>query len=205
MSHFSVREFVGMIWIFYGESPSDFSLPILEDIDALFDGHYAQTERTWQSHITYCIENQLDYTHLPDVHHNTIGRNFKLPKNPIFNLDEKFISIHLDKEEPALNFYFPNTWILNVAKKMKLMVFFAPINEKETILYLRTYNPILKIPVIRTLLSPLFNILNAIILKQDKRVVQSQGSGVSCAVQDDRLMKHDKAIAFFRKIWRDNS
>lgn len=197
-----IKECMGMIWLCYGNATQQEIPAALQALDKKFHSRYAQTQRTWPSHITYCIENQLDYTHLPDVHHNTIGRGFKIPEDPRFELSDDKISIYLNKPTSALDFYFPNTWVLNVAAKMKLMVFFSPINAQKTKLYLRTYNPVLSIFVLRQLLTPLFNLINVVILKQDKRVVSSQGSGISALAKDDLLMKHDKAIKYFREVWQ---
>lgn len=199
---YAVQESMGMLWLNYGNESQDSIPEELLALDKNFNSRYAQTARVWQSNITYCIENQLDYTHLPDVHHNTIGRGFKIPEDPKFELGNDKISIYLKKNTSTIDFYFPNTWVLNVAAKMKLVVFFAPINERKTKLYLRTYNPVLKLPILRLLLAPLFNALNLIILKQDQRVVSSQGAGQSTQAKDDLLMKHDKAISYFRERWR---
>jgi phenylpropionate dioxygenase-like ring-hydroxylating dioxygenase large terminal subunit len=201
-AHFSTQEAMGMIWLYYGETAQgELPSPLLE-LDKQFQQRYAQTDKKWHSHISYCIENQLDYTHLPDVHHNTIGRRFNMPKQPKFELDKARISIYLDKPTPAIDFYFPSTWVLNISEKMKLIIFFAPINPKQTHLYLRTYNRVLSVPLLGKLLSPLFNLVNKIILRQDQRIVHSQGQGMSYEAVGDRLMTHDKAIKYFRQQWQ---
>lgn len=205
VDNFPVQEKMGMIWLGFGETQTAELPKALLEIDDSFRHRYAQTEKLWQSHISYCIENQLDYTHLPDVHHNTIGRNFRLPQQPKFELSEKQISIYLDKPTATLDFYFPNTWVLNVSKKMKLLVFFAPVTHQQTQLYLRSYSPILSLAILGKLLAPIFNMMNKVILRQDERVVSSQGRGLSYKATTDRLMKHDKAITYFREIWRKNA
>ena len=201
---FNVIESMGMIWLYYGESSNVFDLKRLSDIHNNTSMGYCETSRIWNSHITYCIENQLDYTHLPEVHHNTIGRGFKYPEDPTFDLLEKQITISFDKEKTALEFFFPNTWLLNIGMKMKLIIYFSPIDDARTQLYLRTYNTMLKYKPIRSLLSFIFNKSNLVILKQDQRVVQSQGLGPSYLAENDLLMKNDKAIKYFRQYWCDH-
>jgi renierapurpurin 18,18'-hydroxylase len=202
---FSLKEFSGMIWLYHGNNPVEFKCEKLSAIHQQFPKSYCQTARQWHSHITYCMENQLDYTHLATVHHNTIGRGFKYPKNPAFELTEEHITISLDQNKGnALDMIFPNCWILNVGKKMRLVVYFSPINNKETLLYLRTYSNMLKLKLIRYLLAPIFNKINLVVLKQDQRVVESQGSGTSYLATDDALMRNDMAIKHFRKVWSKN-
>ena len=81
------------------------------------------------SPMSYCIENQLDYTHLKFVHHNTIGRHFKMPQNPKAVCTEQEIKIYFgEKDTPAMSFFFPNTWVLNISPKMQLVLYFAPLS-----------------------------------------------------------------------------
>ena len=198
---FPVIESIGMIWIYYGKSEQAFNNTELLQLHTQFKGLYSETYRLWQSHITYCIENQLDYTHLRYVHHNTIGRGFKLPQAPESICNNKRISIYLKKDKLALDFFFPNTWILHISQKMKLMVFFVPVNEHKTLLYLRTYRTFLNVQPIKYLLDKVMNIVNLMILKQDYKVVYSQGDEPSYIAKVDKLMSHDKAIRFFREQW----
>lgn len=109
-----------MIWVYYGNQDE---VPLLIDsimsVDKDFRGSYSFTSKVWSSHITRCIENQLDYTHLPYVHHNTIGRNFTVPQNPKFikNCDG-IKSFHQDgMDQPSSEYVFPNAWILHISNK----------------------------------------------------------------------------------------
>lgn len=201
LKRYSVKESMGMIWILYGSDSKEFNFPELRDLHEIFQSSYCETSKVWNSHITYCVENQLDYTHLPSVHKNTIGRGFKFPQDPTFTLDECKITIGFNDKQPMVDFYFPNIWVLHVSKNMKLLVYFVPINEVQTMLYLRSYNSLLRFNLTNFLLSPIFNKLNKIILKQDQRVVCSQGSLPSYLAVDDVLMKNDRAIKYFRKLW----
>lgn len=199
---FKIKEAMGMIWLAYQCPSAEFNYDTLNNIHQLFSNGYSESSHIWHSHITYCIENQLDFTHLPNVHKNTIGRSFQYPKEPHFNLNADQISISLDgKQTAALTYFFPNTWILNISQSMKLLVYFAPINQTKTKLYLRSYHKSLKFKPSKKLLSIVFNKINSLILKQDETVVRSQGLLPSYLAKNDTLMKNDQAIKYFRTYW----
>jgi len=214
---FKSYEILDMIWIYIGPNNKniekfdcpefdypEFDYPELAEIHKNFRA-YSQTEKIWDSHITYCIENQLDYTHLQFVHKNTIGRGYKIPKEPKIIKDSRSISIYFDQEiKPRIQFFFPNTWVLNISEKMNLVLYFSPINSNQTQLYLRTYREFLIYPEIKKLVDVVMNFMNQVILKQDQKVVASQGRGLSYQAQKDNLMFHDQAIAAFRNHWKNN-
>lgn len=196
---FSAYEAFGMIWIYFGKNCTLFSYPELAKLDQRF-ATKSRLERVWHSPVSYCIENQLDYTHLKFVHHNTLGRNFNMPLAPEVVCDERTINIFLSNpENPAISFFFPNTWVLHVSANMHLVLYFAPINEAQTQLYLHAYRNFLTQPIIKQLTNFVLHFSNLIILKQDEKVVASQGSDASYLAEDDLLMKHDKAIRYFRE------
>lgn len=198
---------IAMVWVYFGEVSEPIKIDVLRAIESEFKANYSFTNRVWSSHITRCIENQLDYTHLPIVHHNTIGRNFKMPINPKFiKTPDGIKSFHRDKlEEPSSEYIFPNTWILNVSNKMKLIVYFVPITENKTKFYLFTYRKFLTYKLLKPLIDLLFNYTNQVILKQDQKVVESQGCLPSYLASTEVLMRHDVAIRMFRELWQNKS
>lgn len=199
---FAVKEAFDMIWIYWGDGATPFEYRELLEIHTHFKT-YSRVQKIWQSHITYCIENQLDYTHLRFVHKTTIGRNFKMPEHPSVIATQQKITTYFDQEEPAMTFLFNNAWILNISAQMKLVLYFCPIDETHTQLYLHSYRQFLSLPIIKSIIDPLINLSNRIILKQDQSVVASQGLLPSYRAEADTLMRHDQAIREFRKIWRD--
>lgn len=199
---YPVKEDFGMIWIYWGNEAADFNPTHFEKIHHDFKGHYSQTSKRWHSHISYCIENQLDYTHLPLVHHNTIGRHFNLPKNPSIECTAERIATYFDGERLVAELLLPNIWILHAGKKIKIMLFFAPINEHETLLYLRTYRSFVTFQPLKPLVDWLMNLANKAILKQDQKVVASQGKEPSYMASEDNLFVHDKAIKHFRGLFQ---
>jgi phenylpropionate dioxygenase-like ring-hydroxylating dioxygenase large terminal subunit len=203
-SAFEVKEAFDMIWIYWGDGPATvFTYPELAELHHQFKT-YSMTQKTWQSHMTYCIENQLDYTHLAFVHHNTIGRNFKMPDSPRVVADARMIQIYFDQQStPALTFFFNNTWVLNIGSQMKVLLYFCPVDAGQTQLYLRTYRQFLSHKMVKKIADFFINLSNRIILKQDQVVVASQGILPSYLAQEDGLMRHDQAIREFRRLWEE--
>ena len=196
-----VYEAAGMIWLAYGECVGEFNCQNFLALDKKFYGIYSQFASTWNSHISYCIENQLDFSHLPTVHKNTIGRHFKYPQQPQFVLEEDHFAISLQDGRPTLEFYFSNIWILHISENMKAVLFFVPLDAKHTKIYVRTYNKYLQLSITRPLLKFILNKSNAVILNQDRHVVESQGEMPSVLATNDVLMKNDHAIKHFRELW----
>lgn len=203
LTRFIAHESCNMIWMYWGEHLELFDYSVVEETHQTFSGYYSSIDKIWHSHITYCIENQLDYTHLGFVHHNTIGRGFKMPLEPKENCNQTDITIYLNNPGvPALQYFFPNVWILYVSQRMKIILFFAPIDQHSTQLYLRTYRNFLKVPIINKMVDYIMNLSNRIILNQDEKVVASQGRLPSYYPDDDLLMRYDKAIRYFRDVWQ---
>ena len=200
---YATQQAFGMIWLYWGAEPSPFNFPLLQQIDTEFQGVYSQTQRVWRTHITRAIENQLDYTHLPFVHKNTIGRHYELPQHPRIETTATSIAVYLRETatQPSFTFLLPNVWNLHVSDQLQLIVYFVPIDANTTQFYLRTYRKFLTFPFWRKLFNPLFNAMNLIILNQDRRVVESQGNAPSYEAAKELLMRHDAAIKHFREMW----
>jgi phenylpropionate dioxygenase-like ring-hydroxylating dioxygenase large terminal subunit len=208
---YPVQVHIDMVWVYFGGSDSLEQLPtfVVDSLTTMhqkFKGKYSVFTKVWTSHITRCIENQLDYTHLPHVHKTTIGRGFKLPTDPQFIKDKLGVkSFQVNEVRDATTEYiFPNAWILNVSNKMKLLVYFVPITKHETKLYLLTYQGYVTANILKPLVDIAFNYSNRIILQQDQQVVQSQGTQSSLECKHELLMKHDTAIRLFRELWQEN-
>lgn len=196
-----------MVWIFWGDDyVSDLDIGILDQIHTDFNSKYSMFTKSWNANITRCIENQLDYTHLPNVHHNTIGKNFVIPENPFFEMKNNCIySSHSNKQNTTIAnsiFIFPNAWILNISSKFKLIVYFVPLDNHRTKLYLLSYRKFLNNRIIKKMIDIPVNFYNQIILKQDQKIVESQTMDFNSS--DELLMKHDGAIRLFRNLWHKN-
>lgn len=159
----------------------------------------------WPTHITRCVENQLDYAHLPFVHRTTIGRNVDVRGQRQIECQNNRISMfvsQLDASKPAIQFIFPNLWLLTISsEKFYQFISFVPMSESRTKLYLRAYQRIIPIPILAPLLTPLFNKSNSIILEQDRHVVLSQRPSVSTTAAGEKLFPSDRAVEHFRRLW----
>ncbi len=192
-----------MIWVMFGTHTSTHDISPLEDLFTKFKGQYSFFKKAWNSHITRCIENQLDYTHLPEVHKTTIGRNFVMPQNPRFEQTGNTIFTYQrdNINSPSSIYIFPNSWILNISDKMKIIAYFVPVSQNQTIIYIFTFRSFLTAKPIKPIIDFVMNVSNKIILKQDQKVVESQTSWNNM-LEDEVLMKHDKAIKLFRNMWK---
>lgn len=202
--NYAVREEHGFIWVWHeAEAGPIGDPPWFDNIDSKFC--YSQLTRTWPTHITRCIENQIDYTHLPFVHKQTIGRESNPQQKPVFTLDGERIRIQVNPSESESGFLelrLPNIWQLCISARLSLVIAFAPVDEQATTLYLRTYQKFLTAPVLREFAGWIMNFSNSVILNQDKAVVLSQWP--SNAVDGDvgeSLFPSDKAIEYFRRQW----
>lgn len=213
---YSVKEAHGIIYLWYGEkSPSD-ALPFFED-EIPSRMIFSELADEWDAFYSRCIENQLDVIHLPFVHHNTIGRGNKTVVNGpkvIFEDDVLLTSAQnsLDEgQQPLaaseckinktyLKFKFPNIWINHVSDKMKIFIFFAPVDHEKTILYIRFYSAVSKNIFGNYAMAFAGKYANKIIERQDKRVVVTQVPKKSELQCGENLFPGDSPIIQYRKI-----
>ncbi len=209
----------GFIWIFWGDAKEGLpEIPFFDNIDPKL--HYADIENHWNMHYTRCIENQLDVLHLPFVHRTSIGKGNKVLINgPNTIINDKgfhvFIKNELDEGQkplkPAempqplpgqqhLEFIFPNLWQNYLTEKLLIFISFTPIDEENTLLFLRMYQNITNIPLLVQLLDWIMMRYNLVILNQDKRVVLKQLPKKSDINMDERLLMADQPIIKYRQI-----
>lgn len=200
-----VMEKNGFVWLKHGRTGSD-SPPWFTELDSGLAVHESVHE--WPTHITRCVENQLDYAHLPFVHKTTIGRNVDVRGTRRIDCEEDRIAMYVsDANAPkaAIQFIFPNLWLLTISPgKFYQFISFVPMSDTKTRLYLRAYQRFLTAPLIVPLLTPLFNRSNSIILEQDRNVVLSQRPPVSTEATLEKLFPSDRAIDYFRQRWRSS-
>lgn len=72
--HFHVREINDIVYFWYGDGDPVDQPDYFEEV---IDMEYSGLVDHWNVHYSRIIENQLDVTHLPSVHHNAIGRGNK--------------------------------------------------------------------------------------------------------------------------------
>lgn len=179
---------------------------------------YLATRRgRWDAHYSRCIENQLDVVHLPFVHHNTIGRgNRTVVNGPKVELIEGGLITSADNDVDQgqvprtaaesqikgtyLEFLFPNIWMNHISDKPKVLIYFAPVDDENTILYVRFYSKVVGVGPVDALVAQLGRVGNGIIERQDKRVVVTQQPKASSFVSKENLVAGDGPIIQYRGI-----
>lgn len=198
------QESHGFIWLWHGpDQEATTTLPWFEDLD---DGlSWSQFKSEWPCHITRCIENQLDYAHLPYVHASTIGGGFDVTGHDgDFELDESAVKLCLGKD--YFKFKFPNIWSLQIVpKKFYQFIAFVPIDQDNTLLYVRAYQRFITVAGIRKVLGLILDLQSQKILRQDKSVVLSHPRHSSTLDTGEKLYPSDKGIVWFRKRWSESA
>ncbi len=216
---YTTKESNDFIWIFWGDKTDNLpELPFFKNIDQSFS--YITTVSPWPMHYTRCIENQLDVAHLPFVHSTTIGSgNDTVVNGPIIKIsgNELFVWPYNEKEKSQipldadklpvpdenrfhLEFKFPNIWQNWISKNLRVFISFTPVDEDNTILYLRSYQNFIRIPVLRQLFNFIMRIFDNIILMQDRKVVITQIPKKSELKMGEKLIKADGPIIKYREI-----
>ena len=182
---------------------------------------YSVIKDEWNNHYTRCIENQLDVVHLSFVHYNTIGKGNKTVVNgPLVEFEEDnilkfYVNNVTDNGQKALKlsemkkedfnyflyFYFPNSWQNYIFDKMRIFGVFAPVDDENTIVYIRFYQKIVNIPLIKSIMNFIGRKYSNVILKQDKNVVKTQPSTESyLGMKEEKLIPGDMPIIVYRRI-----
>jgi len=214
---FKTYEEYGLIWIWWGEDNKSTEKPFFFEDLAGFS--YSSFSDSWNVHYSRAIENQLDVVHLPFVHKTTIGRGNKtLVNGPVVISDKELITFYVKNtvddgttvpQKPDeiedyeklfhLQFHYPNIWQNFISPKIRTFAAFVPVDEENTIVIIRYYQKMFMIPLIRQFVNLIGIWASIIILRQDKRVVETQLPKRSMMRMDERLIMGDKPIVEYRK------
>lgn len=220
LKNYPTYENHGFIWIWWGDSaPEDFQPPtFFDNLDDSFV--YGSKPDHWKAHYSRAIENQLDVVHLPFVHHNTIGRgNNTVVDGPVVRWegDNKmyvYVFNRADNGTPPrkpnelspkdarsvhLELIFPNLWQNFISEDVRILAAFTPVDEENTILYLRFYQRFLQVPILGKLIAQLSMPSNVYIAHQDRRVVVTHQPKPSSMKLGEKLIQGDLPIIEYRK------
>ncbi len=218
---YPTQEEHGFIYLWWGNPRKEYPpLPWFENIDGQMV--YSTIKAHWANHYARAIENQLDVVHLPFVHYNTIGRgNNTLVNGPIakeveiaagsYRLD-LWVDNQSDQNQkplkqsemaeptrrPLIQFRYPNMWQNWLSNDFLVFLVFAPIDDQNTMMYLRQYHKI-RFPIVRQLTEWLGGLGNLYILKQDKTVVVTQRPPRPDLDIGEILIQGDHPIIMYRK------
>jgi phenylpropionate dioxygenase-like ring-hydroxylating dioxygenase large terminal subunit len=221
---YPTQEAHDFIYIWWGDPRDEYPpLPWFESIpDTMV---YSALKDHWANHYSRAIENQLDVVHLPFIHHNTIGRgNRTLVNGPIATEENHWPGDHLinlwvynEKDDgqkpkkaselpkpdrrPFLQFRYGNLWQNWIADNLRIILAFAPIDNENTMMYLRYYHT-MRIPVLRQLYGWLGSLGNFIIERQDRGVVITQRPHRPDLGTGEILIPGDNPVVLYRKIRR---
>jgi phenylpropionate dioxygenase-like ring-hydroxylating dioxygenase large terminal subunit len=205
------------IWIWWGNIEKATEEPFF--FGDLENFSYSWFSDHWNVHYSRAIENQLDVVHLPFVHRTTIGKGNKtLVHGPVVIREDDLLTFYVKnvpddgktmplkqneiteyKNLPHLSFRYPSIWQNYISEKIRAFAAFVPVDEENTIIYIRYYQNIIRIPFLKWIFNFIGKISSIIILRQDKRVVVTQQPKKSAVNMDERLIMGDKPIIEYRK------
>ena len=93
----------------------------------------------------------------------------------------------------------PNLWQNFISDDVRIVVAFTPIDEENTMLYLRFYQCFLRVPVLGKLIAQLAMPSNVYIARQDRRVVVTHHPQPSSMNSGEKLIQGDLPIIEYRK------
>ncbi|MDY6085486.1 MAG: flavin reductase [Peptoniphilaceae bacterium] len=214
---YSVREQFGIIYLWYGDDEKKTeALPFFYDHIHEND-IYSELADPWSTHYSRAIENQLDVVHVPIVHWNSIGRGDKtLVNGPKVLWDGHLLQTSADNEkdhgqtprkpensvikETNLNFLFPNLWLNHISDKMLVMIYFAPVDDENTMMYIRFYSKMTGVRLIDRFIAWTGKYANKFVERQDRRVVITQKPKATSLQMGETLLQGDGPVIKYRMI-----
>lgn len=216
---FALREAHGIIYLWNGEAKEADLQQRLPFFDENLDDSwvFSELEDPWNSHYSRCIENQLDVVHLPFVHATTIGRGNKTVVNgPRIEPCEGGFRTSANNETDQgqkprkaaeceirptyLQFLFPNLWMNHISDRIKVVIFFAPVDGENTVLYIRFYCKLAGSRLMNRIIAQPGKWANRVIERQDKRVVITQKPKASSFRSQEKLLSGDGPVILYRKM-----
>jgi phenylpropionate dioxygenase-like ring-hydroxylating dioxygenase large terminal subunit len=217
VSGYPTCEIDGLIFIWWGESQA--TPPPPRYFDNLGGMVYATSRVPWNAHYSRAIENQLDVAHVPFVHSDTIGRGAgALVDGPYLEWDgpDKFRLFFMNRQDSGtpplrpdqvsrpnkpfwLEFIFPNLWQNHLGDQARVTLAFVPVDDEHTLMYLRFYQGFLRLPMLGKWIAQLSMPFNRRVLRQDKRVVETQVPKRSALKISEKLVQADYPIIAYRQ------
>jgi phenylpropionate dioxygenase-like ring-hydroxylating dioxygenase large terminal subunit len=207
----------GLIWIYWGEPKDNLAPPKFFD-SITPDFSYATFTRHWNVHYSRMVENQLDVSHLPFIHSDTIGRGGRMVVDgPVVRLTGDLLDVwvynRVDDGTPAckadelppptrrpfLQFRFPNIWHNWISDDVRVFAAFVPVDEENGKFYGRFYQRFMRAPVLRELINFAGKLGSIKIANQDHRIVTRQLPKCTSLRMGEKIQHTDAAILAYRR------
>jgi len=206
----------GFIWIWWGDPDKIQGEPGWFDIDDSFSS--AGFQEQWPVHYSRMVENQLDVVHLPFVHYNTIGSGGRMVVDgPIVKIENDVLYLWVYNRSddgtpprrpeelpqptrpPMLVFNFPNLWQNRISEDVRITAAFVPVDEENSMIYIRSWQRFVRIPLVRSVVNAVFNWSSIYITHQDRRVVRMQlPRKTALKKMGEKITSADRAILAYR-------
>ena len=209
-----------LVWIWWGDQPPlDLAPPHF--FDDIGEGHsHSGMREVWDTHYSRAVENQLDVSHVPFVHYNTIGRGGRtLMDGPAVEwVGDSAFNVYVyprvddgtapkrPDEVPVphpsgfrLEFIFPNLWQNHFSDDLCIIAAFVPVDDAHTVIYVRSYQRFVRVPVVRNFVNWATMLFNRRVLHQDRRVVLTQRPLCTSLRVDEKLFQADRPIVEYRR------
>jgi phenylpropionate dioxygenase-like ring-hydroxylating dioxygenase large terminal subunit len=93
---------------------------------------------------------------------------------------------------------FPNLWQNYLGPDARVTLAFAPVDDENTLMYLRFYQKFITAPILRNVVARLAMPLNRYILHQDRSVVETQAPKRPELHMGEKLVQADRPIVIYR-------
>nr|ADZ25004.1 Rieske (2Fe-2S) domain-containing protein [Sorangium cellulosum] len=205
-----VREEHGLIWVWWGESRSEYPPVPWFPQPASDEAHAAESSGVYNFHYARAIENALDAHHFPFIH-GSISPNVGTLIDPFkAEFDGETIRVvaglkrsrsESDEEAVLFNmaFKFPNVFFVRLHDKIRLIQVTTPVDDKSTWAYVRYYQTFVSVPVLGRILSRFLMVGDAKLAQelQDVPVFQTQTPhkpGLDCGY---KFIVADRGIYYY--------
>ena len=216
---YPVSEYHGMLYIWWGDPSGNLpAVPHFDDLGDDFSGYISI--HSWPVHYSRAIENQLDLVHLPYVHRKTIGKgNRTLVNGPVQIAQEGSIQFWVynevdegqtprkssqlpppDRSKQHIHFIFPNIWQNWISPSLRIFVAFVPVDESNTLIYLRTCQRFAAAPGLKQTINWINKVFSDKVLREDEQVVRSQIPIRTDLRMNEKLIAGDLPIITYRKM-----
>ena len=106
--------------------------------------------------------------------------------------------------KPALlTFKFPNLWQNRLGDKFRIVAAFAPIDDENSMVYVRTYQWVKRPNPVNRAVAQITAQFNKVVLREDQRVVETQRPRIAGLDIGERFIPGDRPIALFLIHRRD--